>query len=214
MRRPRPTITPVATPPVAPPARRRRIPLLAILALVLLLVGAAGGAYLLFGRNGEVAVDPTLAPTVTSTAAPTPTLELTPTPEPSVTPSPTSSASTGPSPTPEPTPAAGDAFAFYEVSVAPDSYTLYGLDGDGVVDNTRSATFSGYSFAQVEPALGADGRAYWVTSTGGLTGWAYLFPDSGDFNVRAVFLNDAGSRRSQYLAEDELDQFPEATPAP
>ena len=43
---------------------------------------------------------------------------------------------------------------------------------------------------------------------------AYLFPDSGDFNVRAVFLNDAGSRRSIYLDQSELTVFPEATPAP
>ncbi len=133
---------------------------------------------------------------------------------PSTVPSPTSSQSQGPSPTPEPTPEAGDAFAFYEVSVAPDSYTLFSLDGDNVVNGSRNATFAGYSFAQVEPARGADGQTYWVTSTGGLTGWAYLFPDSGDFNVRAVFLNDAGSRRSIYLDQSELTVFPEATPAP
>ena len=82
------------------------------------------------------------------------------------------------------------------------------------MDGSRNATFAGYSFAQVEPARGADGQTYWVTSDGGLTGWAYLFPDSGDFNVRAVFLNDAGSRRSIYLDQSELTVFPEATPAP
>ena len=59
------------------------------------------------------------------------------------------------------------------------------------------------------------GSVYWVTSDGGLTGWAYLFPDSGDFSVRAVFLNDAGSRRSAVpLPRASSTDFPEATPAP
>ena len=214
LRRPRPSITPVARPPVAAPSRRRRVPLLAILALLLLVAGGGAGAYLLFGDGGGVAVDGSPSPTPTPSPAPTPTTAPSASAEPSIVPSPTSSASQGPSPTPEPTPEAGDAFAFYEVSVAPDSYTLFSLDGDGVVNGTRSATFAGYSFAQVEPALGADGQTYWVTSTGGLTGWAYLYPDSGDFNVRAVFLNDTGARRSIYFDRSELTVFPEATPAP
>jgi hypothetical protein len=215
LRRPRPAMTPVVRPAAAVPERRRGVPLIAILAL-LLLVGAGGGAaYLILGGGGNgVAVDGTPSPTPTPSPAPTPTTAPSASTGPSTVPSPTSSATQGPSPTPEPTPEAGDSFAFYEVSVAPDSYTLFSLNGDGVVDGTRSATFSGYSFAQVEPARGADGQTYWVTSTGGLTGWAYLYPDSGDFNVRAVFLNDAGSRRSIYLDQSELTVFPEATPAP
>jgi len=213
LRRPRPVITPVAPPP-AQPASRRRAPLLPLLALLLLLGVGAAGAYMLFGRGGEVALEPTPSATVEPTEAPTPSVAASATLEPSVPPSATTPASQGPSPTPEPTPEAGDEFAFYEVSVAPDTYTLYSLDGDGVVDGSRTATFAGYSFAQVEPVQGADGRTYWVTSTGGLTGFAYLVPDSGDFQVRAVFLNDAGSRRSVYLDESELDDFPEATPAP
>ncbi len=214
LRRPRPVITPVAPPPASRPERRRRVPLLPLLGLLLLLVVGAGGAYLLFGRDGEVAVEPTPTATATPTEAPTPTVVPSATLEPSVAPSATTPASQGPSPTPEPTPEAGDEFAFYEVSVAPDTYILYSLDGEGVVDGSRTATFAGYSFAQVEPVQSAGGQVYWVTSDGGLTGWSYLFPDSGDFSVRAVFLNDAGSRRSQYLDQGELDDFPEATPAP
>jgi hypothetical protein len=215
LRRPRPSMTPVVRPAAAEPQRRRRAPLLAILAL-LLLVGAGGGAaYLLLGGGGNgVAVDGSPSPTPTPSPAPTPTGAPSASTVPSKVPSPTASQSQGPSPTPEPTPEAGDSFAFYEVSVAPDSYTLFSLDGDNVVNGSRNATFAGYSFAQVEPARGADGQTYWVTSDGGLTGWAYLFPDSGDFNVRAVFLNDAGARRSIYLDQSELTVFPEATPAP
>ena len=214
LRRPRPVITPVAPPPAGRPASRRRVGLLPLLALLLVLGVGAGGAYFLFGREGGVAIEPTPSATLTPTEAPTPTVVPSATLEPSVAPSPTVPPSQGPSPTPEPTPEAGDAFAFYEVSVAPDTYTLYSIDGDGVVDGSRTATFAGYSFAQVEPVAGADGEVFWVTSTGGLTGWAYTFPDSGDFNVRAVFLNDAGSRRSQFLEQGQLDDFPEATPAP
>ena len=53
---------------------------------------------------------------------------------------------------------------------------------------------------------------FWETAEGGLEGWSYLYPDSGPFRVRAVFLNSDGERRSAYLSEDELTEFPEATP--
>jgi hypothetical protein len=74
--------------------------------------------------------------------------------------------------------------------------------------------FDQFSFARVEPQQGNDGAVYWLTLDGDLAGYAYRYPDSGDFRIRAVFLNDAGDRRSAYLDEDELEQMPEATPAP
>jgi len=117
------------------------------------------------------------------------------------------------SPTPEPTPVAGDAFAFYEVSVGPDTYTLYAVE-DGSVGDDRVVGFDQFSFARVEPQNGDDGNVYWVTRNGDLAGFGYRYPDSGDFRIRAVFLNDAGDRRSAFLAESDLDQLPEATPAP
>jgi hypothetical protein len=86
LRRPRSAEEPRVPPPVAKPARRRRAPLVAVLAL-LLLVGAGAGAYLLFLREDGVAVVPT--PTPTPTAEPSPTVE----------PSPSVSATVGPSPT-------------------------------------------------------------------------------------------------------------------
>ena len=55
---------------------------------------------------------------------------------------------------------------------------------------------------------------YWETEEGGLEGWSYRYPASGSFRVRAVFLTSDGERRSAYLTDDELTEFPEATPAP
>ena len=74
--------------------------------------------------------------------------------------------------------------------------------------------FDHFSFARVEPEEGDDGQTYWLTQNGGLAGYAYRYPDSGDFRIRAVFLNADGDRRSAFLDEDALDQMPEATPAP
>jgi hypothetical protein len=100
------------------------------------------------------------------------------------------------------------------VSVAPEEYRLYNLNGAGEVTDTRVTSFENYSFAEVEPAEGADSGAYWTTLDGDLAGWSYRYPDSGEFRVRAVYLNDAGERRSEYLEQDELTEVPEATPAP
>ncbi|HJP72201.1 MAG TPA: hypothetical protein VJ975_10820, partial [Candidatus Limnocylindria bacterium] len=105
-------------------------------------------------------------------------------------------------------------FAFYEVSVGASVFTLYAVDENGEVTDTRSTSFAASSFARVEPIRGQGGAIYWETQDGGLTGWSYRYPDSGDFGVRAVFLSPAGDRRSAYLDEDELTVFPEATPAP
>ena len=206
LRRPRAPVPPSVPQAVTEPRRRRRAPLLLLLALLLLVGGV--GAYLAFGRDPGISV-----------ASPTPTASATPSVVPSTSEAPSPSASvdaspsTGPSPTPEPTPDAGDSFAFYEVSVGPDSYTLYQLDGGAIVDE-RVVAFDGFSFARVDPRQGDDGEVYWLTQDGQLAGFAYRFPDSGDFRIRAVFLNEAGDRRSAYLGEDELDQLPEATPAP
>ncbi|MCV0403993.1 MAG: hypothetical protein K5924_09835 [Chloroflexi bacterium] len=211
LRRPRPAIAAAAQaapPATAEPERRRRAPLLLLL-LLLLVVGGGAGAFFLLGNDGGVAIEPTPTPT------PSPEPTLSPSVEPTVSASPseepTSSALA--SPTPEPTPVAGDEFAFYEVSVGPDTYTLYEYE-DGTVSGTRIVAFDQFSFAQVEPEEGNDGEVYWVTRDGDLAGFAYRAPDSGDFRIRAVFLNGAGDRRSVFLEDDELSQVPESTPAP
>jgi hypothetical protein len=205
LRRPRAAEVPVAPSPaaVAEPSRRRRAPLLALLALLLLVGGV--GAYLVLGREDGTAIIPT--PSATPTGSAEPTESQAPTPSSAASPS------VGASPTPEPTPEAGDEFAFYEVSVGPASYTLYALE-NGSVARRRTVGFDNFSFARVEPVEGNDGEVYWLTQDGDLAGFAYRHPDSGDFRIRAVFLNSNDDRRSAYLDENELEQLPEETPAP
>ena len=218
LRRPRPAGPPPPPPPPPRPVEERRrrgaSPILLLIAALVLLVGGVG-AYVLFGPDDGVSVvpTPTASPTAGVTAEPTPSASAAPSVTPQ--PSPTPVNGSGPaSPTPEPTPQAGDEFAFYEVSVGPSGYTLYALDGNGDVATTREASFANFSFARVEPREGNDGRVYWETQEGGLEGWSYRYPDSGEFRVRAVFRNSEGERRSEYLTEDELTEMPEATPAP
>ena len=206
LRRPRAAAAPAPVPAAAAePERRRRAPLLALLAILLLVGGV--GAYLAFGREPGTAILPSPTPTGESTASVVPSQSAAPSP------SATSSASIGASPTPEPTPDAGDSFAFYEVSVGPSTYVLYQLEGGSVADE-RTIGFDQFSFARVEPEGGNDGEVYWLTLDGDLAGFAYRYPDSGDFRIRAVFLNEAGDRRSAYLEEGALQVLPEATPAP
>ncbi|HEX9609949.1 MAG TPA: hypothetical protein VGA26_04150 [Candidatus Limnocylindria bacterium] len=196
--------------PVPPQRRRRRILLAGLLVLLLLVVlGGAGAAYL-FLRGDGVAFGPTGTPEPSATAAPPSAATVAPTPTTTTAPSGTQL----PSPTPEPTPSAGDTFAFYEVSVGPGSNLLFEIDDDGNVGDQRRAMFDDFSFARVVPIEGTDGEVYWRTEDGGLAGLAYRYPESNDFRIRAVFIDDDGSRRSIYLAEDDLTRFPEATPAP
>jgi hypothetical protein len=200
--------------------RRRGSPILVVLLLLLLLGGGAAAFFALNQDGGIAAGSPTPTPAATSEPTPSPSVSLEPTAAPTASPtqspsaSPSAAATSGGTPTPEPTPSAGDSFAFYEVSVGPEGYTLYSLDGDGDVTGTREASFGNFSFAETEPVDGADGNVYWVTQAGGLAGWAYTWPDSGDFRIRAVFRTADGERRSVYLDDDELTVFPESTPAP
>ena len=217
LRRPRaPLPEPVAA-PAGPPRRRRRAAPLLLLLLLLVVVGGGAAGYLVFGeRLFPVAVaSSSPSPTATALLTPEPTPSISAaasgTPEPTDTPPPASGPAT---PTPEPTPSSGDTFAFYEVSVGPRSYTLFRIDNDGEVVADREASFGGFSYARANPRHGADGEVYWETSNGDLRGWSYLYPDSGPFRVRAVYLNTNGDRRSAYLTGDELTEFPQATPAP
>lgn len=206
LRRPR-AGAPPPPPPVAAAAadepRRRRSPVLAILLVLLLLVAGGAGAYLVFGRPDGVAREtPTPSAPPASQSQPPQTASAGP------------SGTALPTPTLEPTPEPGDVFAFYEVAVAPAEFRLFALEDDGTISGRRLTAFDGYSFAKAEPRVGADDRVYWLTLEGDLEGWAYLFPDSGDFRVRAVFLSSSGERRSAYLEDAELTRLPEATPAP
>ncbi len=218
LRKPRAPL-PEPTPPAPVPVQRRRAAPLLLLLLLLVVVGGGATGYLLWGQGlfpvavGSGSPSPTPESTPEPTAASTPAGTAGPsgTPAPSATPPGGSALAT---PTPEPTPSAGDTFAQYEVSVGPQSYTLFELNRLGRVVDTRETSFDGFSFAPAMPRQGADDRVYWETQAGGLEGWSYLYPDSGSFRVRAVFLSSDGERRSSYLTDDELTEFPEATPAP
>lgn len=209
LRRPRAAPPPQAA-PAEPPQRRRRGLLVPLVLAVLLLVGGASAAYLVMSGAIEIgsgSVEETPVPTATESAPPTvrETPSAAPSPSPSV---------AGTSPTPEPTPDPGDEFAFYEVAVAPGTYTLYLVGPGGSIDDELDVGFDGFSFARSQPVASAEGDALWVVEDGPLAGYAYRFPDSGDFRVRAVFLSDAGERRSLYLEGEELERVPEETPAP
>jgi hypothetical protein len=199
-------------PPPAEEGRRRGAPVLLLLLALLLLVGGGVGAFLLLGRdNGVATISP--SPSLAPTAEPSPSVGASvapPTAEPTATAEPTGLAT----PTPEPTPEVGDTFAFYEVSVGPDEFTLFTLNDAGEVTGSRVTSFADFSFAEAEPVEGADGEVYWVTQDGDLAGWAYTFPGSGEFRIRAVYLSSSGERRSEYLEQDQLTELPEATPAP
>jgi hypothetical protein len=205
---------PEPAPPPPPVARRRRgAPILLLLGVLVLLVGGAA-AYMAFGPGFGTAVVPSSSPSASAT--PLVTAEPTATSQPSASASPPPASETPrATPTPEATPQAGDTFAFYEVSVGPTGFTLYEIDDStGEITNTRTTSFDGFSFARAEPIQGSDGEIYWETQDGDLVGWSYRYPDSGDFRIRAVFLNASGERRSAFLDESELTVFPEATPAP
>lgn len=214
LRRPRPAEAPAPAPvPEPEPDRRRRGagPLVLVALLLLLAGGGAAGAVFLLNGQGVAAT----SPSPTASAAPSVAASLAPTAAPSVASTPTPEPTDGlATPTPEPTPTAGDAFAFYEVSVGPAEFTLYDLDAGGAIVGSRITSFAGYSFAEAEPVEAADGAVHWVTLDGDLAGWSYTYPDSGEFRIRAVFLNGAGERRSVYLEQEQLTEVPEETPAP
>jgi hypothetical protein len=208
LRRPRAPIAETAPLPPPPPDReRRRGGILIAALLLLLLIGGSAGAWFLLGRGlGPVAeATPTPIGSFEPSALPSPPPESA---------APSGAVSAPPTPTLEPTPTAGDAFAFYEVSVGPERYTLFAVDEAGEVIDTLETSFPGFSFARVDWLEGADGAVFWITREGGLTGWAYLYPDSGEFRIRAVYFSPGGERRSEYLEGEELTQLPEATPAP
>lgn len=218
LRRPHAPIELAPPPPPVEKGRRRGAPVLLLLLALLLLVGGGVGAFFLLGRDDGVATA-TPSASVAATAEPTPSQPPSvapPTAEPTATAEPTETAEpTGlATPTPEPTPEVGDTFAFYEVSVGPAEFTLFSLDDQGDVTGSRVTSFADFSFAEAEPIEGADGEVYWVTQDGNLAGWAYTFPGSGEFRIRAVYLSGDGERRSEYLEQDQLTELPEATPAP
>jgi hypothetical protein len=187
---------------------------LALVGVLLLLVAAVGvgGWYLLGNRANPIAGNPTASPTTT----PTPVGSTTPAETPSATsvPTPSGSASLGPTPTPEPTPLANDRFDHYEVGVGPKRYTLFIIDPQQGITGSRGLTFGDFSRTPVVPLKTAGGLVYWQTSEGDLTGYAYVWGQSGDFQLREVFLTPQRERRVVVMTAAQATILPTATPAP
>lgn len=193
LRHPQPMPAPPAPPPANEPARRRRAPLLLMGVLALLLLVGGGAAYLMSNNNGVAVVPSSPSPTP-ATPVPTSVVSTSPTPS-------SASVTPPPSPTPEPTPTAGDVFDHYEVEVAPGSYTLFHVDGNGNLSDPLVVGFDNYSQATV--ALVEAPRRSWLVKNGGLTGYSYVADQSGPFRIRRVYLNASGQRTAEFLAQDE-----------
>jgi hypothetical protein len=85
--------------------------------------------------------------------------------------------------------------------VAPGTYTIIRLDSQGNEVETRSATFDGYSFANVSEVTSPVHS--WLIETGDYAGYSYVKDRSGPFRIRKVYLSPSGERRSVYIPDDE-----------
>lgn len=196
-------------PPPPPPGRRRRGAWVGVLVALLLVVGVGGAAWVLaFGGLGGIALgSPSPTPSAVVTAEPStvdPTGSIAPTP---------SAAESSATPTPLPTANALDVFAFYEVGVRPEAYTLFRIDA-GAATAATEARFSAFSHARVAPQRLDDGGVAWVTQNGYYTGYGYIPDRSGSFEIRAVFAAPDGSFHGDVLEPDAVAVMPEGTPAP
>jgi hypothetical protein len=209
LRRPQ---APAPPPPPAPaPAQGGGRRGLAVIALLVLVAAVGAGGWYLLGQQGHGVAVTTGTPTATPIASPvvTPT-----TPATSAVATPSASTSTPPTPTPEPTPEPADHFDHWEVGVGPRRYTLFLVDPQNGITGSRALTFADFSRAPVAPFKTADGLVYWQTTEGDLTGYSYIYGQSGDFQLREVFLTPQGERRVVVMTAAQATTLPEATPAP
>jgi hypothetical protein len=208
LRRPRamPEAPPPPTAVAEPRPRRRRLALLPLVVLLLVVVGGTAAGFAIFGSGliGGIARETGSAiasatPTVGETVAPT-TAEASATSAPSSQPaSPTAVAS----PTPDPTPVPADVFDYWEIGVAAGDYTLYQVNSAGTLVGDRGATFSRFSRAEVQRIVASNGLLHWRTLEGEYAGLSYIYPRSGDFEVRAVYRRPDGTRSSEVIPPDE-----------
>ncbi len=211
LRRPQAPAPPPPAPAPSGGGRRRGLVLVGFLVILIAAVGA-GGWYLLNGHGIPIAGGPTASPTATPLA----TQVATPSEVATATAAATASAppSAGPTPTPEPTPAPADHFDHWEVGVGPKHYTLFAVDPQKGITDSRDITFGDFSRAPVIPGKTAGGLVYWDTSAGDLTGFSYIYGQSGDFQLREVFLTPQGQRRVVVMTAEQATTYPQATPAP
>ena len=204
LRRPLPPVRQPAPPPPPPPVKAarsggggRRRPLL--IGLVLLLaVGATAGALALL-RDDGTAVEPSPTPTPILSAQPSGSLIPSSEPSPSVaaqTPFPET-------PRPDPTPLPGDTFIGYEVTVLEGENTIFEVDDQGIIVDSRTAQFSRFSKAAVDRIEAPNGLLHWRTSDGFFTGLSYIRGQSGPFLIREVYQGSDGQLRYLVLPEDE-----------
>ena len=66
----------------------------------------------------------------------------------------------------------------------------------------------------MQPFKAANGLVYWRTSEGDLTGLRLHYGQSGDFQLREVFLTPQGARRVVLMTAAQATTLPAATPAP
>jgi hypothetical protein len=183
--------------PVAPP-RRRRSPVLAVIAVVLLIGVGAAAAIALFGDQLGIGVAPSSSP------VPTPT--IVPSPSPSDAPSSSAPAET-PTPTPFalpsapgwppalPTPGTDAVANGWIVAVQAGELPVFRINEDGTVGEEAQAIFSRRSGAPVD-RLAIEGTIYWMTLLGRYERLAYVDGFSGgpdDFVLFESFRNSDGS---------------------
>jgi hypothetical protein len=73
------------------------------------------------------------------------------------------------------------------------------------VTASRDATFSARSQARVDRVQAANGLLHWRTAEGtDYLGWSYIDPESGDFEIWAVFRRADGTRSSERVPEEEV----------
>lgn len=210
----RPQAPPPSPPPAPVPASgggRRGLVLAAVLVILIAAVGAGGWYFLGLQENG-VAGNPTSTPT--STPVVSPVVTPVPTSGPTAVTTPAGSQSSLPTPTPEPTPAPADHFDHWEVGVGPQAYVLFVVDPQQGITGTRNQTFGAFSRTPVIPGKTAAGLVYWETSAGDLTGFSYIWGQSGDFQLREVYLTPQGQRRVIVMTAAQATTYPTATPAP
>jgi hypothetical protein len=166
--------------------------------VLLLAVGATAGAFALL-RDDGTAVDPTPTPTPTASVQPSGTLV------PSSEPSPSAANQTPfpETPRPDPTPLPDDTFIGYEVTVLEGENTIFEVDDQGNVVDSRTAQFSRFSKAAVDRIEAPNGLLHWRTSDGFFTGLSYIRGQSGPFLIREVYQGSDGQLRYLILPEDE-----------
>ena len=196
-RGPAPAAPPPAPPPPAARRRRRLTTPIVLIPILLLLLGGATAGYLYFGgalglvAQGSATPSPTAEPT--SRGDPRPRAERSP--------------AQAWRRRPRASRVEGARSPSMRCAVGRD-YLLFALDDNGVLTDSRDVPFGGFSYARPATPRVGDGDVYWETADGDLEGWSYLWPDSGNFRIRAVFLSTEGRATLRVPSPGRADRVP------